>query len=135
MFSYEILLKDCSFIFIDRKKLTEALDESFLSQRKAIYNWNLLKENITPAKIIDSLISEAFVEKDLWDQIKRYSRRYQLNSILSTAIKNIQTVDDYDKFEAIIVQCYPRIRLQTPNDDSVHPQNYNLIPVNSKHIF
>ncbi|CAG2216048.1 OBSL1 [Mytilus edulis] len=72
---------------------------------------------------------QAFVEKDLWDQIKRYSRRYQLNSILSTAIKNIQTVDDYDKFEAIVVQCYPIIRLQTPNNDSDHPPNNNLIPV------
>lgn len=111
--------------FIDRKELEDVRDHFFTFRKKGIFNWRLLKEYLKPEVIIDSFISEEFVEEDLWDWIKDKPRSYQMESILSDALKHIQTSDDYDKFEAIVTKHNPYIELQTPRDDLI-------IQINSK---
>lgn len=105
--------------FIDRRELEDVRDELFTFRKKGIFNWSLLKKDLIPKVIIDSFISEEFVEEDLWDWIKDKPRSSQMESILSNALKHIQTSEEYDKFEAIVTTHNPNIELQTPSDDLI----------------
>lgn len=115
-----------------RRNLTEARGKCYSAQRKGIFNWKLLKKSLNPIDIIDCFITSGFVTRDLWDFIIKDSMRSQMDSILSYALKNIQTSDDYDKFEKLVVKCNRNILLKTPNDEhdesiQVHGKYYIYI--------
>lgn len=113
------IFKKTAFCFIDRKELEDVRDEIFTFRKKGIFNWRLLKKYLKPEVIIDYFISAKFVQTDLWDWIKDKPRSSQMESILSNALKHIETSDDYDKFEAIVTEHNPFIELQTPSDDLI----------------
>lgn len=101
-----------------RQDIDDARRDIYVYQRRIIFNWRLLKENIQPIEIIDVLISHEFVENDLWDSIKNDSRRSQMNSILTHVVRNIQTSEKFEKFKAIVARVNNRIELKTPSFDS-----------------
>lgn len=107
-----------AYTFVGRRNLQEARKEVFSFQRKVIFNWRVLKEYLQPVEVIDAFISVDLVEHDLWDWIRNDSHRSQVESILCNVIKHIQTLDDLNKFEAIVAEKCPYIELKTPTDES-----------------
>lgn len=116
------------FIIVDGTKLEKVREESFSFRRRIICNWKLLKESLTPVEIIDHFISKELVAADLWDYIKNKSRRFQMDSILSNVVKNIESSDDYGKFETIVVT--HKIQLKTPRDELSIPDQSNVYVIN-----
>lgn len=116
------LYSDDCFVFVGRTKLEEANQERESSQKKALCNWKLLKGVLASVKIED--VSKQIGGKDLWDSIKYNSQRSQMDSILTVAIKKIETTSDYDAFAAKLFLFNTNFRFLTPNN--------KLIPVDSK---
>lgn len=116
------------FLIVDGSQLEKVREESFSFRRRIICNWKLLKESLAPVEIIDSFISKELVAADLWDYIKNKSRRFQMDSILSDVVKNIESSDDYGKFETIVVT--HKIQLKSPRDDLSIPDQSNVYVIN-----